>query len=176
MKRIATCFALAAILSIGAFGGVASATSTTNGEAPYNVQTGIFGLVQCANWSTELGEGIAPPYLYVTAVASRTKGVYCSGGPYNGNAQVVARVNYRLMAWTDGFGGLWYPCWDWDTVVKNGANQSYAADVDVRPGCGATYYYVQSYVEVAMDPGDGVMYWYGHFTMTPNGYAIWMNG
>jgi len=175
MKRLFATLGLVCALLLSS-SGAAFATNAINGEAPYRAETNAFGLVQCANWSTELGEGLAPTYLYVTAVASRTKGAYCQGGPYNGPSQQVARVNYRLMAWTSGFGGFWFPCWDWDTVVKNGANQSYAADVDVRPGCGATYYFVQSYVEVAMDPGDGIMYWYGHFTATPAVYGVFLNG
>lgn len=174
MRKFLSAFALVAAL-LFATAAPAFATSITSGEAPYNTQTNAFGLIQCANWSTELGETLAPTYLYVTAVASRTKGTYCQGGPYNGPANVVARVNYRLMAWTSFGGGFWYPCWDWDTVNKNASNQSFASDVDVKPACGPTYYYVQSYVEVAMDPGDGIMYWYGKFTHAPLAY-IFLNG
>ncbi len=171
MRKLVAMAALVAALTGTVLAGTASAASTNTGTSGnnYSTKTGIFGLIQCASYYTEIGDHV-PGYLYLNVSASRTQGTFCAGGPYTGNYAQAASM-YVIV---EGYGiAGWFTCYTSPTFWNATNSHSAVSGHHVFAGCGDLDYRAYGYPQVKMDPGNGVFSWWasGHYT-----YPVHLNG
>lgn len=146
-------------------GGTALAASAGPDDQFNRIVTAPNGHIECSRHRDEIGDSIAPGYLYVNVMTSRQDQLYCAHGWQQQFASEIVHVDPKV--WAYGLYG-WFVCAD-PPGHAAGLNDYQVQDIWVFPSCGHLQYYVEVWHQVTMF--DGV--WF-YTNAVPLVYPIWL--
>lgn len=159
-KLIAAAIVAASVLLVSS--NTALAASAVDDQF-YVVTTSPSGHIECGRYRDEIGDALAPGYIYVNVWTFRQQNLYCANA-WNSNSGSSVGVNPKVWAYSPF--GVWFVCYDppgAGNPVPGYSAQSYWT----FPSCGHLPYYVETQHTVALWNGVNQVY-----VNTPSPYPI----